>query len=310
MATKDKKELTTIKFTGPSFEDHGLELDVLNELLQYKKILIETAKELWRKNNPDRERIPKGFENSIRIKFYELCEGSTAVPLYREPEEQVSQMTFDFFPEDELEQAVEMLENSIELTQEDKPLPDDFPRNIIQLFENLGKSLGEKDSIQLKAPKRARQAEFTPGVKAQLINMVDRTYEDVVDISGEVRLADLDGYNFTIRLENGDKIPGKFETEQEPIITAALKDHDTVKLKFKGMGQFSQKDAVLKRVTKVNEVEIIPNDTNNYDEKARPFWEMVSDVGMQITEKEWEKIPADLSKDLDHYLYGSPRSEQ
>lgn len=220
------------------------------------------------------------------------------------------QMTFDFHPGDELEQAVEMIENGVELTQDDKPLSDNFPKNVLPMFENLGKSLGEKDAIQLKAPKRERQVEFTPQVKARLINMIDRTYEDVVDFSGEVRLADLDGLNFTIRLDNGEKIPGKFEPEQEPIIIAALKDHDTCHLKFKGMGQFTQQNATFKKVTRVDKVEIIPSGMIDYDEKAKPVWELISDVGMQVPEEEWEQIPKDLSKELDHYLYGSPRSEQ
>ena len=69
------RDLTTLTFVGPRFDDHGLDLDVLPELIAYKNLLIETAKALWRAQNPDRERLPKGFESSLSIKFYQLTEG-------------------------------------------------------------------------------------------------------------------------------------------------------------------------------------------------------------------------------------------
>jgi hypothetical protein len=43
---KRRYELVKQKFRGPRFEDHGLDVDVLPELIAYKKLLIETAKEI------------------------------------------------------------------------------------------------------------------------------------------------------------------------------------------------------------------------------------------------------------------------
>ena len=51
---KRKKELTALTFIGPRFDDHGLDIDILPELIAYKKLLVDTAKELWRQKNPDR----------------------------------------------------------------------------------------------------------------------------------------------------------------------------------------------------------------------------------------------------------------
>ena len=69
------RDLTTLRFEGPRFEDHGLDLDVLPELMAYKALLIETAKSLWRAQHLGRERLPKGFEANLSIKFYELSKG-------------------------------------------------------------------------------------------------------------------------------------------------------------------------------------------------------------------------------------------
>jgi len=38
--------------------------------------------------------------------------------------------------------------------------------------------------------------------------------------------------------------------------------------------------------------------------------EMVSAITMDVPEREWERVPAVLSKNVDHYLYGSKRTDK
>src|SRR3990172_10310185 len=101
--TKTRRELVVHTFKGGSFDDHGVDLDALPDLLAYKTLLVETAKELWRRKNPDRQRLPKNFEDSLSLKFYEIKAGSAAIPLMREIEisDQISLLDSE---EDELDQ--------------------------------------------------------------------------------------------------------------------------------------------------------------------------------------------------------------
>ncbi|MBE9181539.1 hypothetical protein IQ268_23535 [Oculatella sp. LEGE 06141] len=39
------------------------------------------------------------------------------------------------------------------------------------------------------------------------------------------------------------------------------------------------------------------------------FLQFVEEVSAQVPREEWERLPNDLSKNLDHYLYGSPKAE-
>ncbi|MBW4540934.1 MAG: hypothetical protein KME43_17545 [Myxacorys chilensis ATA2-1-KO14] len=41
-----------------------------------------------------------------------------------------------------------------------------------------------------------------------------------------------------------------------------------------------------------------------------PFLQFVEEISAQIPKEEWEKLPSDLSKNVDHYLYGSPKNEE
>lgn len=45
------------------------------------------------------------------------------------------------------------------------------------------------------------------------------------------------------------------------------------------------------------------------DEVKRPIWEIVSEIGVQIPDEEWAKVPSDASINYKHYLYGSAKKE-
>jgi hypothetical protein len=43
---------------------------------------------------------------------------------------------------------------------------------------------------------------------------------------------------------------------------------------------------------------------------SRPIWEVVVELGSEVPEAEWAKVPKDLATNLDHYLYGVPKPEE
>ncbi|MBW4694086.1 MAG: hypothetical protein KME27_20265 [Lyngbya sp. HA4199-MV5] len=40
------------------------------------------------------------------------------------------------------------------------------------------------------------------------------------------------------------------------------------------------------------------------------FLQFVEEISAQVPREEWAKLPSDLSKNVDHYLYGSPKDEE
>ncbi len=46
------------------------------------------------------------------------------------------------------------------------------------------------------------------------------------------------------------------------------------------------------------------------NDSGRPIWEIIEEVGAQVPDSEWAKVPQDLAKNLDHYLYGAPKQEE
>ena len=296
------RDLTTLTFVGPRFDDHGLDLDVLPELIAYKNLLVETAKALWRAQNPDRERLPKGFESSLSIKFYQLTQGSTGVPLRRTVPEDHGNLSL---LEDQLDQAADLLENTIEQASTGQPLPAELPKNVIPLFDELGKTLLPREAIGIRNARRTSEVRFTPEIRERFARIAEGDYEDTVEIVGEVRATDIDGFSFAMREADGNKVRGYFSPDQEALFTEALRDHTVQRIRISGVGEFSGATGRLKVVRQVTSLQSVTADEKSYDTSAPPIWETIGEIAAEVPMSEWEKVPSDGARNHDRYLYGT-----
>jgi len=303
--SKVQRQLVTHTFKGKRFDDHGLDLDVLPDLFAYKQLLVETAKALWRRAHPDRERLPKNFEDGLTLKFFAIEKGSVAVPILREYE---SEDQADFWkrqPADELDTAVELVNTAITAANNRQPLPEGLPPIIIPLFGDYGKGLHDDESVELKSCQTQTTATYTRTAQKELLSRVMSVYTDVVDFTGEVRAVDLGG-TFTIKLDDGSRIPGRFSADQESVVTEALREHINRRLHVTGTAEF-QPGGAIKSIIKINDLTIQPAGELAYNDQVRPVWEVIAELGSQIPASEWEKVPSDAARNLDHYLYGAPK---
>ena len=83
MANETTIALASLRFDGKRFGGHALDVECTQELIAYRSLILECAKELWRRKNPGRVRLPKGFEDGFRVQFDRIDEGSAVVPLRR-----------------------------------------------------------------------------------------------------------------------------------------------------------------------------------------------------------------------------------
>jgi hypothetical protein len=130
-----------------------------------------------------------------------------------------------------------------------------------------------------------------------------------IELRGEVRAADLDGRQFSLRLDDGTKIVAKFTTEQEDRITEALRDHTSRRLRLTGRAEVAPTGKI-KRISSVDSLAVESAEARQPVAGAKPIWEVALEIGASVPEEEWAKIPTDLSKNLHHYLYGAPKQEE
>ncbi len=303
---RQPKDLVTLTFDGPRYKDHGLEIDDLSELQAYKRLIVETAREVWKRKN-ERARIQRGWFESITIKFYGIEPGSASVALKREVECPDDQMLIE--SPDEFDEAAELLQDCIAAAGTDSPLPESMPKDVIPLFDGFGKYVDAANTIRVKAHRREQGTVYTREVKERLANWLERTYSDQVDLVGEVRATDLDGGRLTLRLSDGTKTEARFTPEQEALVTDALKDHATRRLRVTGAGEFVTDGGKLKRITEITHLSIVPVESTGYDDTAPAIWEVVCGIGSQVPEYAWDAVPEDLATNLDHYLYGRKKGD-
>lgn len=299
------KEVARLSFKGERFRDHALDLHALNELSQFQKMMEETAKSLWRSANPDRERLPSHFEDRVRLCLRKIEDGSATAPLevFIEEQDQMPIWEQELEPV-EINEAVKLAHEVYEAIGADAQLPERFPRALLPEYAKWGQSLADDEAVEMKVAEK-KPAYLTLVHRKKLEKFIETPHEDSIEISGEVFEADIKKGRF--QLWSGDDIAVTvvFTPEQEEQVTTALKEHKTARMFVTGMGEYSPQGKLL-RVSQVDELRLTTAKIH-YDNSARPIEDMLEELAREIPQEEWDKLPDDLSNNLDHYLYGVPK---
>jgi hypothetical protein len=48
---------------------------------------------------------------------------------------------------------------------------------------------------------------------------------------------------------------------------------------------------------------------NSFEQKVKPLWERLVEIGRQVPDEEWAKLPTDLSWNFEHYMYGATKQD-
>jgi hypothetical protein len=133
-----------------------------------------------------------------------------------------------------------------------------------------------------------------------------RTTEVEVDLVGTVTMARVIRPRLTLRLADGREISAPFALADTGIVTEALRDHATRRLRLRGQGRTAP-DGSVARILRTEEVTLVASSTTTAESGRLPLWQIIEEIGTSVPPDEWAKVPADASINLDHYLYGSPK---
>lgn len=305
MKTKSKKwqRVVELIFHGERFRGAGIDAGALKEIITFQEIIAETAKIIWRRNNPRRKRLLRGFEKLVTLRLTEIKPGSAGVPLAL-PVLADEQKEFREGPLPEAKEAVEKTYETIYAAAYKKPLPEDVPNEILTLYNEFGKTLGPGEALFVSMMRRGRKrAKFDLTVRKRITEYVPPTYDDTTELVGTVLAADVKKGMFLIYPDIYKGFAVNLPPEAEITVTTALRDHEKLRLKVKGKGVFSP-DGSLLRISEAFEITTIEGIKTLYDETAKPIWEVINEIAKTIPKSELEKIPKDASTNLDFYLYG------
>ena len=298
------KELVTLAFKGRRFEGHALDLSALAELSHFQGMVAATAKELWRSAHPDRERLPSHFDVRTRLCLRRIEEGSAVAPLEVFIEEDEQQTLFDPEPT-EAEEAIALAHEVYRAVEADRPLPKKFPKHLVSEYERWGQNLREDEAIEFVLAGK-KPVRVTPSSHVRLARFGETSHQDQVNVVGEVLEADLKKGRFQVWLDEKTGVTVAFSSQQEGEVTNALRDHRTLRLRVIGRGEFSAQGKLL-HIPQVERLQLQPLGESGYDATARPIEDVLMDLADEVPEEDWKRLPPDLTDNLDHYLYGTPR---
>ncbi len=297
-------EMATLRFDGERFSGHALDVDCTKELIAYRDLVLECAKSLWRAKYPNRSNLPKGFEKGFRLQFNRLEEGSALVPLQRV---RMADEQSELDLADEFDEAVGLIDQAIRAANDEDLLPVGLPSNVIPLFREFGKTLRDDEVLFTRGRGTTSEAPYTAKARRRLAEWVEPTYEDLVTVAGEVRMANLSPGRFALlvsRAGGQSVVEGKFSPADEAKVLGALQAHRTARLQVQGLGEFGTSDRMLKRFSRVDLVDLV-GEAISYDDSAVPIWEQLSAIGRAAPSAVWEAVPNDLSSRVDEVAYGS-----
>jgi hypothetical protein len=304
MMPDEWKEVIRLRFNGDRFRGHALDLSALSELSQFQRIVAETAKALWRAANPDRERLPRHFEQRTRLCLRKIEDGSAVAPLEVEVEEPEQKELWEPEPT-EIEDAISLAYEVFEAVERNQPLPDRFPTPLVSEYVKWGQSLAEDEEVEL-APSGKRPARITRETRKRLATFADAPYEDATDVTGEMLEADVRQLRFPLWLDDRRAVAVAFNPDQEETVTTALRDHRSLRMRVVGRGQYAP-SGQLQRIEQVESLEIVSVEPEVYDETAPSIEDQLASLAAEVDVQDWQQLPDDLTDDLDHYLYGTPR---
>ncbi len=295
---EQRHEIARVCFTGSRYDGHVLDAAALEEVVHFQKIVTEIAKVVWKKENPDRERLPKDFEERTQFVFRRIEKGSAVVPL--EIHGNSDQLSIWEVP-DEIIEAVDLAYDAYTAANRDETLPDGFPREALSVLAAFGKKLTGSAQIQFAPPGRELTT-VTPMARQRLNTVAGHSYVDELEITGRVLEVDVRQGRFHIWMKDGTKARVWFTEQQESEVTTALKEHVSTQLFVKGQGEFSTEGA-LQEIQNVDRLKVIPDNETGFDASAPCIEDVISEIFNDVSDHEWDRVPTDLSHRHDFYLY-------
>jgi len=158
-----------------------------------RDLVLAVAKGLFQEGNPERQRLPKGFEAGFRLVLERVDSGSAVPFVSRVFDDPGMNLLFPTAATPDLfDRARDVVERGIAAAANGKPLPKELTKEILARFNAFGRTLAEDESIVVAQPGKRDGAIYDRAVRRKLVLQAQATYEDDVNLLGEVRAADKD----------------------------------------------------------------------------------------------------------------------
>jgi hypothetical protein len=215
-----EQEFLKPKLKGERFQGATVPLEILKDFSALQEMLVEVAKWEFRKNHPDRERIPRNFAEGVDLRLTSLEEGCAILT--------ISLVFASLFPTSSnltyFEQAkTDIVEAIASAEQGSQPL---LPPNLLNYFDRFGRGLRTGESISFE--RQSGYANLTPDTRKELMRHA-QAKEWTEEAALRVRIPEVDKgrSSFEMELTNGTKLKAELGDLYQSAILEAFGNYNT-----------------------------------------------------------------------------------
>lgn len=238
---------------GGRFSEHSVPVEVLPELMIYQEFVVALAKHIFLEQNPDRQRVPKGFSDQLQLRLREIKDNCATPILERVDLGHQTQLPLQHL--DPFEQARGLINEAIESVHAGNPLPATFPEKFLSYFNRLGSHLLDDESMELIPPNQSTGPKLDSVTRRALVAKTKAEYLQTVSLRGVVRFVDKTSQNFIFETELGSKVRVSMPVQHEVNILEAFRHYRSQQVKVVGEG-VSTADGAIQSIHKVDSLEI------------------------------------------------------
>jgi hypothetical protein len=249
----NKRPFVQPRFDGDRFVEHTLPVEVVSDLVAYESLIVDLAKYLYLQDNPERQRVPKGFEGGFQLHIEKIEDGSSRplLAMVMAGAIAMNSPNADYF-----ERARDLVAESIGAPE--GKLPEGFPPQFLTYFNQVGRSLRDGEKMEL-ARTEGDPAVLTPERRKKLVLATEAVYEKEVDATGFIVETHFEKRSFHLRPSDGSRLIAVDMPERLVPDVRKLGGRERVQVTIKGIGTYDAWDK-LQRIVRIDSFQIQPSE--------------------------------------------------
>lgn len=245
------------KLEGKRFEDHAIPVELLEDFAVLQELIFEIAKDIYLKQNPERQRVPKGFTDEVYLKLIDVKPGS-AIPNFILAS--AMGVSTSLFPKniEYFEQAKTELISYV-VQSEKNDITAEFKDKYKMYFNRLGKNLLASESIILNPNSNSDyKASINKTTRKQIIlsSNNNKEYSNTIFINAVVHEMNKENGTFGVMFENRIFQDIPYDNHFETIKNAFDDFENRPLVSIKASGIFNSNDK-LKKIEQLESVDIL-----------------------------------------------------
>lgn len=205
------RQFAYLRFVGERYKaEDGIPVEALAELVVYREIVVEVARSMWKRRNPDRKRAPKNWTEKLDLRLDGFTDGSIMPHVVRKSDSTLTEF------EDYFDEGRDVVTQAVSAVGKGQKLPSDFPPSGVPKLGRLGRTLGAGDRLYLGHPEDAARRTELNRSTANLLSKIAETMSSEqpnMTVRGRIVEMDAEAESFELRTSDDRRISGRYDSD-------------------------------------------------------------------------------------------------